>query len=156
MLPGLDLYCTDDLAQPLIGAGYDLDDLDGLDDIFYLDDLDDLDNRDDRDDLDDLDDLDRDLSHVRRFPIKYFEIEWRPQKVGAVLQGLRYSVRAPIKLFQRRYSSSLPYAVHHLQGAPCSMQLTPPAQTYMCFKLCLLYTSPSPRDKRQSRMPSSA
>ena len=24
------------------------------------------------------------------------------------------------------------------------------------FKVCLLYTSPSPRDKRQSRMPSSA
>ena len=24
------------------------------------------------------------------------------------------------------------------------------------FKICLLYTSPSPRDKRQSRMPSSA
>ena len=24
------------------------------------------------------------------------------------------------------------------------------------FKACLLYTSPSPRDKRQSRMPSSA
>ena len=24
------------------------------------------------------------------------------------------------------------------------------------FRLCLLYTSPSPRDKRQSRMPSSA
>ena len=25
-----------------------------------------------------------------------------------------------------------------------------------CYVLCLLYTSPSPRDKRQSRMPSSA
>ena len=25
-----------------------------------------------------------------------------------------------------------------------------------CHKACLLYTSPSPRDKRQSRMPSSA
>ena len=25
-----------------------------------------------------------------------------------------------------------------------------------CFQACLLYTSPSPRDKRQSRMPSSA
>ena len=25
-----------------------------------------------------------------------------------------------------------------------------------CAKVCLLYTSPSPRDKRQSRMPSSA
>ena len=27
---------------------------------------------------------------------------------------------------------------------------------YMWFRDCLLYTSPSPRDKRQSRMPSSA
>ena len=27
---------------------------------------------------------------------------------------------------------------------------------YTSFKGCLLYTSPSPRDKRQSRMPSSA
>ena len=27
---------------------------------------------------------------------------------------------------------------------------------YMMFQSCLLYTSPSPRDKRQSRMPSSA
>ena len=27
---------------------------------------------------------------------------------------------------------------------------------YTDFKICLLYTSPSPRDKRQSRMPSSA
>ena len=26
----------------------------------------------------------------------------------------------------------------------------------LCFVSCLLYTSPSPRDKRQSRMPSSA
>ena len=26
----------------------------------------------------------------------------------------------------------------------------------LCNKICLLYTSPSPRDKRQSRMPSSA
>ena len=27
---------------------------------------------------------------------------------------------------------------------------------YAIFWICLLYTSPSPRDKRQSRMPSSA
>ena len=27
---------------------------------------------------------------------------------------------------------------------------------YICSRNCLLYTSPSPRDKRQSRMPSSA
>ena len=29
-------------------------------------------------------------------------------------------------------------------------------ESMMTPKLCLLYTSPSPRDKRQSRMPSSA
>ena len=29
-------------------------------------------------------------------------------------------------------------------------------QNHNAFKACLLYTSPSPRDKRQSRMPSSA
>ena len=29
-------------------------------------------------------------------------------------------------------------------------------QDVFSFKICLLYTSPSPRDKRQSRMPSSA
>ena len=29
-------------------------------------------------------------------------------------------------------------------------------QTLNAYKDCLLYTSPSPRDKRQSRMPSSA
>ena len=28
--------------------------------------------------------------------------------------------------------------------------------TTITFRICLLYTSPSPRDKRQSRMPSSA
>ena len=30
------------------------------------------------------------------------------------------------------------------------------AHCFSCNKNCLLYTSPSPRDKRQSRMPSSA
>ena len=31
-----------------------------------------------------------------------------------------------------------------------------PGETELLFRACLLYTSPSPRDKRQSRMPSSA
>ena len=30
------------------------------------------------------------------------------------------------------------------------------AREYQAIETCLLYTSPSPRDKRQSRMPSSA
>ena len=32
----------------------------------------------------------------------------------------------------------------------------PPFENLYVFPGCLLYTSPSPRDKRQSRMPSSA
>ena len=32
----------------------------------------------------------------------------------------------------------------------------PEWRTKACIAICLLYTSPSPRDKRQSRMPSSA
>ena len=31
-----------------------------------------------------------------------------------------------------------------------------PGYLFLPFGICLLYTSPSPRDKRQSRMPSSA
>ena len=36
------------------------------------------------------------------------------------------------------------------------VRVTTPAGTDVTFRTCLLYTSPSPRDKRQSRMPSSA
>ena len=37
------------------------------------------------------------------------------------------------------------------------IQYLPQGKTYIGqIKFCLLYTSPSPRDKRQSRMPSSA
>ena len=32
----------------------------------------------------------------------------------------------------------------------------PGYKSYSLYRVCLLYTSPSPRDKRQSRMPSSA
>ena len=39
---------------------------------------------------------------------------------------------------------------HPAQIQPASLDLR------LGYKACLLYTSPSPRDKRQSRMPSSA
>ena len=59
--------------------------------------------------------------------------------------------------------SSLP----HPEGKPCIWQYVP-GMKVVCtsilqsrnavalYRYCLLYTSPSPRDKRQSRMPSSA
>ena len=39
---------------------------------------------------------------------------------------------------------------------PVNGLFTPVFGWWVYKKLCLLYTSPSPRDKRQSRMPSSA
>ena len=38
----------------------------------------------------------------------------------------------------------------------CKLMKTPFLFLSRCLYSCLLYTSPSPRDKRQSRMPSSA
>ena len=44
-----------------------------------------------------------------------------------------------------------------LQGTPESLALLQSNESiWVMGQLCLLYTSPSPRDKRQSRMPSSA
>ena len=43
-----------------------------------------------------------------------------------------------------------------LGGAGISKLLSPPASDLSPLKSCLLYTSPSPRDQRGSRMPSSA
>ena len=57
--------------------------------------------------------------------------------------------------------SRLPYDRAVRAAPPCSLAaraappLTPPFRPRSCTT-CLLYTSPSPRDKRQSRMPSSA
>ena len=45
------------------------------------------------------------------------------------------------------YTFGVPRQIHSDQGLEFCNQL---------MKVCLLYTSPSPRDKRQSRMPSSA
>ena len=46
------------------------------------------------------------------------------------------------------YSVGDPYVATLDDGAECACHVMP--------GFCLLYTSPSPRDKRQSRMPSSA
>ena len=50
-------------------------------------------------------------------------------------------------------SVKLTHGVDASAGGDAAYIVTTPTATYY---LCLLYTSPSPRDKRQSRMPSSA
>ena len=43
-----------------------------------------------------------------------------------------------------------------LSSSPCWRRIKRMEETGIIKQRCLLYTSPSPRDKRQSRMPSSA
>ena len=47
-------------------------------------------------------------------------------------------------------------ALYHLEVNELSVPVKTKFGYHLIIKLCLLYTSPSPRDKRQSRMPSSA
>ena len=68
-------------------------------------------------------------------------------------------VDSPIKNIQasgaKMMSSTIDLAHAHIQfqnGVVANLKSSRIAQGYVC----LLYTSPSPRDKRQSRMPSSA
>ena len=42
------------------------------------------------------------------------------------------------------------------QGEPVNLKIITKKSPELLDTICLLYTSPSPRDKRQSRMPSSA
>ena len=49
--------------------------------------------------------------------------------------------------------------VRGLKGAKAMMRIdgtTPPRERQRLVEACLLYTSPSPRDRQKSRMPSSA
>ena len=46
--------------------------------------------------------------------------------------------------------------MEHVSGAAPFSVLNTPSEGWSHLWICLLYTSPSPRDKRQSRMPSSA
>ena len=62
----------------------------------------------------------------------------------AHLAGERRLASKTVEAYQRDLSSFLGFITQHLDT---DLNLT---------HLCLLYTSPSPRDKRQSRMPSSA
>ena len=52
------------------------------------------------------------------------------------------------------FLSFVPFSLFYLSLFFLPQELTPQWMFLLCF--CLLYTSPSPRDKRQSRMPSSA
>ena len=48
------------------------------------------------------------------------------------------------------------YSICHYETRPLTLKIWDPYTYSYYFKTCLLYTSPSPRDRQKSRMPSSA
>ena len=53
-------------------------------------------------------------------------------------------------------TAELNHAVHHLTHAEAVAEVVERVVSVVLLYACLLYTSPSPRDRHRSRMPSSA
>ena len=76
--------------------------------------------------------------------------EWNEKEiVGRAQQGDMEACDALIRQYQERIYATIYHMTSNHEDAADLAQIT-------FIKACLLYTSPSPRDKRQSRMPSSA
>ena len=71
--------------------------------------------------------------------------------VGAGADLLEFQTRAPVPP-----SVALQYAPAFSNAVDVPLILWADAATVSRFGFCLLYTSPSPRDRQKSRMPSSA
>ena len=86
-------------------------------------------------------------------------------------QALAYAMLAGLPPVVGLYASLVPLVVYTLLGTSTTLSVGPMAVVSLMtasalsqvaesgsqdYIACLLYTSPSPRDKRQSRMPSSA
>ena len=84
------------------------------------------------------------------------ELKNRLQQYDLRQLNQRFTARFHLKPLNR--SQVADYINHRIQVAGNSSNLFSPLALWLLHKLsgCLLYTSPSPRDKRQSRMPSSA
>ena len=98
------------------------------------------------------------LGFVLFFGMGYDPGIGEPFVIGGIVAGILGSVVGaliawPIYLLRRKDAKQ--DTIEKQSGIPIK---EPESVTglWRCNKNCLLYTSPSPRDKRQSRMPSSA
>ena len=106
------------------------------------------------------------INHLMMFGTDYLELIGLPKEASGnlpVRQGISDAPRGINGLVFKTDDAQQTY--QHLQSvgmagdAPKSFSRpvqTPDGVKDAQFQTCLLYTSPSPRDKRQSRMPSSA
>ena len=82
-----------------------------------------------------------------------FKKEWGNTSPVIVVPTKYYST--PTEVLEEAGFSIAIWANHMIRSSIKAMQKSA-KQIYESSSICLLYTSPSPRDKRQSRMPSSA
>ena len=104
-----------------------------------------------------------DIWSARRGPVKYNQ--WQSLYFGLVRSGFKDSeavededqsaLQDRIRKMYREIQSEHHGSDHAVQATIESRPMSP-AEPVEPGMICLLYTSPSPRDKRQSRMPSSA
>ena len=66
------------------------------------------------------------------------------------------SVNGEHRDLSRAIDSDSDFAIHTIKDDAQALELIRHDCAHIMARACLLYTSPSPRDKRQSRMPSSA
>ena len=81
-------------------------------------------------------------------------IQWLLEQLGLMLPEERFTPKHNVSPTAALWGLSVTRAA--LTIDPMQWGFVPPWAKEGQFKRCLLYTSPSPRDKRQSRMPSSA
>ena len=65
-------------------------------------------------------------------------------------QNMLFAVRKQLQ------TNKMPVKLYNLVEAVIKLHIDDGIKELIRSRVCLLYTSPSPRDKRQSRMPSSA
>ena len=75
------------------------------------------------------------------------------QLIAKTIAGEQEAFGQLIHKYQPRLFNAM---AHFLRNQAEAEDVVQDAFVLALTKLCLLYTSPSPRDKRQSRMPSSA
>ena len=80
-------------------------------------------------------------------------IPWKPVLKSV---GLGFAVDAASDKITKLFPKPMQPGARKVLDVASWGALAPAAGAYELYKDCLLYTSPSPRDKRQSRMPSSA
>ena len=89
------------------------------------------------------------------FTAKVSNLSEKPLGGVAEIELLDALTMQPVNALLGLKKTTIPFTAKAGQSVPLSWKLTVPTGKVNAIT-CLLYTSPSPRDKRQSRMPSSA